>query len=98
MSADDHMIEPRHLWVDRVPARYRDRCPRIVEVDGREAWQYEDELTYIPMGSCRPLPGFSEAGYPPAPGTPRYDEIRPACSHPVDPIKHMATHAAESQP
>ena len=21
MSADDHMIEPPHLWVDRVPAR-----------------------------------------------------------------------------
>ncbi len=89
MSADDHMIEPRHLWVDRVPARYRDRCPRIVEVDGREAWQYEDELTYIPMGSCRPLPGFSEAGYPPAPGTARYDEIRPGCYDPVERIKDM---------
>ena len=89
MSADDHMIEPRHLWVDRVPARYRDRCPRIVEVDGREAWRYEDELTYIPMGSCRPLPGFSEAGYPPAPGTARYDEIRPGCYDPVERIKDM---------
>ena len=89
MSADDHMIEPRHLWVDRVPARYRDRCPRIVEVDGREAWEYEDELTYIPMGSCRPLPGFSEAGYPPAPGTARYDEIRPGCYDPVERIKDM---------
>ena len=89
MSADDHMIEPRHLWVDRVPARYRDRCPRIVEVDGREAWQYEGELTYIPMGSCRPLPGFSEAGYPPAPGTARYDEIRPGCYDPVERIKDM---------
>ena len=28
MSADDHMIEPPHLWVDRVPAAYRDDCPR----------------------------------------------------------------------
>jgi hypothetical protein len=27
MSADDHMIEPSHLWVDRVPARYRTRVP-----------------------------------------------------------------------
>jgi predicted TIM-barrel fold metal-dependent hydrolase len=91
LSADDHMIEPRHLWVDRVPARYKDSCPRIVEKDGREAWLYEDELTYIPMGSCRALPGFSEAGYPPAPGTARYDEIRPGCYDPVERIKDMDT-------
>ena len=89
MSADDHVIEPPHLWVDRVPARYRDACPRIVEVDGRQAWRYEDQLTYIPMGSCRPLPGFDEAGYPPAPGTARFDEIRPGCYDPVERIRDM---------
>jgi predicted TIM-barrel fold metal-dependent hydrolase len=91
MSADDHMIEPRHLWVDRVSAKYREDCPRIVEKDGREAWLYEGELTYIPMGSCRALPGFDEAGYPPAPGTARYDEIRPGCYDPVERIKDMDT-------
>jgi predicted TIM-barrel fold metal-dependent hydrolase len=89
VSADDHIIEPPHLWVERVPARYRDVCPRIVEIDGREAWQYEDELTYIPMGSCRALPGFKEEGYPPAPGTARFDEIRPGCYDPVERIKDM---------
>ncbi|HVM67945.1 MAG TPA: amidohydrolase family protein [Acidimicrobiales bacterium] len=89
LSADDHMIEPRHLWADRVPARYRDACPRIVEVDGREAWLYEGELTYIPMGSCRALPGVDEAGYPPAPGTARYDEIRPGCYDPGERLKDM---------
>jgi predicted TIM-barrel fold metal-dependent hydrolase len=89
MSADDHMIEPPHLWVDRVPARYRDSCPRIVEIDGRQAWEYEGEITYIPMGSCRALPGFDEAGYPPAPGTARFDEIRPGCYDPVERLKDM---------
>lgn len=89
MSADDHMIEPAHLWVDRVPAKYRDECPRIIEIDGRQAWKYEDEITYIPMGSCRALPGFDEAGYPPAPGTARFDEIRPGCYDPVERIKDM---------
>jgi predicted TIM-barrel fold metal-dependent hydrolase len=91
MSADDHMIEPRHLWVSRVPAKYRDGCPRITEKDGREAWLYEGELVYIPMGSCRALPGFDEAGYPPAPGTARYDEIRTGCYDPVERIKDMDT-------
>jgi predicted TIM-barrel fold metal-dependent hydrolase len=91
MSADDHIIEPAHLWRERVPARYRDRCPSIVEVEGRQAWLYEDELTYIPMGSCRALPGFDEAGYPPAPGTARFDEIRPGCYDPVERLKDMDT-------
>ncbi len=89
LSADDHMIEPPGLWADRVPARYRGTCPRVVEVDGRQAWLYEDELTYVPMGSCRPLPGFDEAGYPPAPGTARFDEIRPGCYDPVERLKDM---------
>jgi predicted TIM-barrel fold metal-dependent hydrolase len=89
MSADDHIIEPPHLWVDRVPQKYRDECPRIVEVDGRQAWLYEGELTYIPMGSCRPLPGHAEAGYPPAPGTARFDEIRPGCYDPVERLVDM---------
>jgi predicted TIM-barrel fold metal-dependent hydrolase len=89
MSADDHIIEPPDLWVERVSSRYRDVCPRIVEVDGRQAWLYEGELTYIPMGSCRALPGFDEAGYPPAPGTARFDEIRPGCYDPVERLKDM---------
>jgi predicted TIM-barrel fold metal-dependent hydrolase len=89
VSADDHLIEPADLWVDRVPARYRDDCPRIVEVEGRQAWSWQGELTYIPMGSCRALPGFDEAGYPPAPGTARYDEIRPGCYDPVARLADM---------
>ena len=89
MSADDHMIEPAHLWVERVPATFRESCPRIMEVDGRQAWLYEDELTYIAMGSCRPLPGFNEEGYPPAPGTANFDEIRPGCYDPVERLKDM---------
>ncbi len=89
LSADDHIIEPEHLWVERVPPRYREACPRIVEVDGRQAWLYEGELTYIAMGSCRALPGFDEAGYPPAPGTARFDEIRPGCFDPVERLKDM---------
>jgi len=89
LSADDHIIEPPHLWVERVPARYRDRCPRIVRIDGRQAWEYEDEITHIAMGSCRALPGFREEGYPPAPGTANFDEIRPGCYDPVERLKDM---------
>jgi len=41
-SVDDHIIEPAHVWTDRVPARLRDQAPHVVEVDGMECWQYED--------------------------------------------------------
>ena len=29
ISSDGHIVEPPDVWVDRVPAKYRDRCPRI---------------------------------------------------------------------
>jgi predicted TIM-barrel fold metal-dependent hydrolase len=89
LSADDHLIEPPDLWVDRVPARHRDECPRVVQVDGRDAWLYEGELTHIPMGSCRALPGHPDEGYPPAPGTANFDEIRPGCCDPVARLEDM---------
>jgi predicted TIM-barrel fold metal-dependent hydrolase len=89
LSADDHVIEHPNLWTDRVPERDKDRCPHIVEVNGRQAWEYEGELTYIAMGSCRALPGFREEGYPPAPGTANFSEIRPGCYDPAERLKDM---------
>ena len=29
ISVDDHVVEPAHLWQDRLPARMRERGPRI---------------------------------------------------------------------
>lgn len=79
ISADDHLIEPPDLWLERVPASMRDTCPRIARVDGRDTWQFDGESTHIAMGICRPLEGHPEYGYPPAPGTANFDEIRPGC-------------------
>ena len=41
-SADDHIIEPAHVWQARVPARMRDQAPHVIEEDGLEYWVYED--------------------------------------------------------
>ena len=30
ISADDHVVEPPHLWQDRLPEKYRDVGPRVV--------------------------------------------------------------------
>ena len=32
ISVDDHVVEPPHVWADRLPAKYRDVGPRVVEV------------------------------------------------------------------
>ena len=89
LSADDHVIEPPDTWTARVPAAYRDACPRIIDVNGRDAWEYDGEITHIPMGSCRPKEGYSETGDPATRGSANFDEIRPGCYDPVERIKDM---------
>ncbi len=58
ISVDDHLFEPPHVWQDRLPAKYRDVGPRIVEIEedrdepyyssvlhlkkGMQVWRYED--------------------------------------------------------
>jgi hypothetical protein len=67
-SADDHMIEPPHLWVNRVPERFKDRCPQIVDPgNGRQAWLFEDELVYNTYGLVPSPGGTAGAGIPPGP-------------------------------
>lgn len=43
ISVDDHIIEPPRVWTDRLPAKYREVGPHVVEREGREFWYYEDE-------------------------------------------------------
>lgn len=43
VSADDHVMEPANLWIDRMPVRFRDAAPRLwkdehgyhMEIEGR---------------------------------------------------------------
>ena len=41
ISVDDHILEPPHLWVDRVAAKDRDRAPHMETHDGIECWCYD---------------------------------------------------------
>lgn len=42
-SVDDHIIEHATVFTDRVPAKYLDTAPHVVEEEGREYWEYENE-------------------------------------------------------
>ena len=48
-SVDDHVVEPADVWSSRVPARFREAAPHVIEEDGREFWVYEDQRS-LTMG------------------------------------------------
>ena len=41
ISVDDHIIEPPSVWADRLPAKYQEAAPHVIEEGGREWWVYE---------------------------------------------------------
>ncbi len=49
IDADQHIIEPPHLWERWLPARFRDAAPRLVaDEDGGDAWLLGENLE--PLG------------------------------------------------
>ncbi|MBV9951887.1 MAG: amidohydrolase, partial [Acidimicrobiia bacterium] len=88
ISVDDHLIEPRNVWSDRLPAKYRDVGPRWVADDGVEAWHYED------VRQCVGGAVTSGAIWPPEDRPPVFNplsfgEIPPACHDPRARIEAM---------
>lgn len=85
-SVDDHVIEPPETWTSRVPARYRDRCPRVVEgPSGGWAWNFDGQV----------LPYFalqSTIGKPPEEWYSTQDDfydMHPGCYDPVARLEHF---------
>lgn len=54
IDTDQHINEPPDLWTARVPAKFRDRAPRIESFDQGDAWVLEGVDTPINFGlnSC----------------------------------------------
>jgi predicted TIM-barrel fold metal-dependent hydrolase len=51
VDADAHVNEPPELWQERVPAKWRDRAPRVVRDDrGGDRWVFDDGSTTRPVG------------------------------------------------
>ena len=86
ISVDDHLIEPRHLFEGRVPERFRDLAPRIVETTtGDEIWEFD--------GRRYPQVGLNAvAGRPPEEWSmepARFDEMRRGCWDPAARLADM---------
>src|SRR5262245_50821981 len=79
VSVDDHVVEPPGMadfMRDHVPARFKDRVPRVVtHDDGTDAWLIEGQevSTFGLNASAGRVP--EEWGT----GANRYDHVRPGC-------------------
>ena len=73
ISVDDHLVEPPDLFEGRMPAKFADRTPRIVESDdGAQLWSIEGRLEpNVGMNAIIGRPK-SEWGAEPT----RFDEMR----------------------
>ncbi len=75
ISVDDHVLEPAHLWVDRVSASDRDRAPHLVVDGDMEFWVYDGKR--FPSSGLSAVAGKSKEEFSPEPVT--YAEMRPGC-------------------
>jgi predicted TIM-barrel fold metal-dependent hydrolase len=76
IDTDTHITEPGDLWTSRLPARFKDKAPKIVRDPETqiETWQIGDGEGLLPVGHA------SVAGWPePFPAAPRnMDEVSKA--------------------
>lgn len=76
ISVDDHLIEPPDLFEGRMPKRFEDLAPRIVERDdGGQAWSYEGHM--FPNVGLNAVVGRPKEDWSMDPA--RFDEMRPGC-------------------
>lgn len=85
-SADDHIVEHGRVWSDRLPSKYQEAGPRVIEDDGIERWVYENEpgppVTMAAMGPSvrdRKSPHEVRTEVPQ-----RFSEMLPGCYDPVE--------------
>lgn len=76
ISVDDHLIEPPDVFASRVPARWNDDAPRVVEAsDGSQSWLYEGR--HYPNIGLNAVVGRRRDSWSMEPT--RFDEMRPGC-------------------
>jgi predicted TIM-barrel fold metal-dependent hydrolase len=72
ISVDDHIVEPPHTFSGRMPEKFADRAPRVVEKDNAHVWVYDgNEIPNVGFNAVvgRPL---DEWGFEPQ----RFEHMR----------------------
>jgi predicted TIM-barrel fold metal-dependent hydrolase len=93
ISTDDHVIEPANVWEGRLEAKYQDRAPRIMEVDGEERWVFENrKLVNVGLAA---MAGKKYEDYSPA--ALRFSDMRIGCYDPHERLRDMDLDGVEAQ-
>jgi predicted TIM-barrel fold metal-dependent hydrolase len=72
ISVDDHIVEPPDAFEGRMPAKFAEQAPRVVEKDGAHVWIYDgNELPNVGFNAVVGRP-VDEWGFEPA----RFDDMR----------------------
>ncbi len=73
ISADDHIVEPPDTFTGRIPRKFADRAPTVVDThEGGQTWVYDgQELPNVGFNAVVGRP-VSECGFEPV----RFDEMR----------------------
>jgi len=76
VSVDDHLVEPPNMFEGRLPAKFADRAPRVIENEsGNEMWLFEGvEIPNFGLNAVAGRPQ-EEFGIEPT----RFSEIRNGC-------------------
>jgi hypothetical protein len=96
ISADNHILEPRDLFVERLPRQYRDRAPRVLRgEDGGDGWffvlqQHPGEPVFgLDVG--QDLPGEERRGSPRISELIKWDDVlTPAPGAPPARVMHLS--------
>jgi predicted TIM-barrel fold metal-dependent hydrolase len=75
ISVDDHLIEPADMFEGRLPAALQDGAPKIVELEGKQAWVFEGNL--YPNIGLNAVIGRPKEDWSMDPA--RFEEMRPGC-------------------
>lgn len=86
LSVDDHLIEHPRVWTDRLPQKYQENGPRIIEdANGHHVWLYEGKIyPNIGLNAVAGKPP-EQFGMEPL----RYDDMIPGCYDPNERLKDM---------
>ena len=89
ISVDDHLLEHPRVWEHRLPARFQEAGPRVVEADdgpwaGHEVWLMEGKA--YPTLKHYAIAGQDREG---ASAPIRFSEMLPGCYDPAARIKDM---------
>jgi hypothetical protein len=85
VSVDDHVIEPPNVWIDRIPSKYGDEIPHMVETKVGPAWLYDGKK--VPTSGLSVTAGKSKEEFSPDPVT--FDQMRPGVYDPVARVADM---------